>query len=153
MLFFHFLNSNDKVENSPFLKKIKSYNQDDCVSTKKLYGFLWELKKKHKIPYRPFTEKVSEEKHSRSNIKKDCHEKAQTLLNKIPSSKRNLPLSEMSENKDMYTAALLAHLLNFHIREDKPGWWDYFSRREMNKEEMLEDKNTITFCDWKEGRK
>ena len=144
--FFHFLNSTATTENSPFLQKIKSYNQDDCFSTQKLCEFLWDLQRKHKIKYIDYFEESQEEKHRRSNPKEECYNKAQALLNQIPVQKRFKHLYQMEEEKEIYIAGLLAHLLEFHIREDKPGWWDYFSRMDMNEEEMLEDRNTITSC-------
>ena len=145
--FFNFLNSNDKIETSPFLKKIKSYNQDDCLSTKKLCQFLWDLQKKYNIKYiTPFNKESQEKKHRYSNIKEDCQKKAQALLSQIPVQKKNLPLSQMEGEEELYISNLLAHLLEFHIREDKPGWWDYFSRLDMSEVEMLEDRNTITSC-------
>lgn len=144
--FFHFLNSNNLSENSYFLQKIRSYNQDDCFSTKKLCEFLWDLQKKHNIKYLTSSAESKEKKHRSSQIKEDCQNKAQILLNQVPIQKRSFSLSRMEKEKEVYTANLLANLLEFHIREDKPGWWDYFSRLDMSEEEMLEDRNTITSC-------
>ena len=145
--FFHFLNSDDTIETSLFLKKIKSYNQDDCFSTRALCQFLWNLQKKHNIEYISFDDKeAKEKKHRRSSIKEDCEEKAQELLSQVPIQKRALHLSQMKQEKELYITRLLANLLEFHIREDKPGWWDYFSRLDMNEEEMLEDRQIIASC-------
>ncbi|MDE0119000.1 MAG: TM0106 family RecB-like putative nuclease [Bdellovibrionales bacterium] len=177
--FFNFLNTSDKKEGSSFLEKIKSYNRDDCFSTKELCKFLWDLQKKEGIKYIASFTKDQEKEYRRSDIKpngfensgfkglaanrkepksdekiipsgykESCQEKAQVLLNLVPVQKRTWPLSQMKGEEHLYTAALLAHLLEFHIREDKPGWWDYFSRLDMNEEEMLEDKNTLTLCRW-----
>ncbi len=149
--FFHFLNSNDRTENSPFLKRIKSYNQDDCLSTKKLCQLLWSLQEKNNIKYiSPFKKESEEQKHRHPSIKEDCREKAHELLSQVPARKRTWHLSQMEKETGLYITNMLANLLEFHIREDKPGWWDYFSRLDMKEEEMLEDKNTITFCRWLE---
>ncbi|MDE0518394.1 MAG: TM0106 family RecB-like putative nuclease, partial [Bdellovibrionales bacterium] len=146
--FFNFLNASNKKEGSAFLEQIKSYNRDDCFSTKKLCAFLWDLQKKEGIKYISSITKDQETEYRRSDIKESCQERAQVLLNLVPVQKRTWPLSQMKGEEHLYIAALLAHLLEFHIREDKPGWWDYFSRLDMNEEEMLEDKNTITLCRW-----
>ena len=142
-LFSQFLNSNDEIEKSPFLAEIKTYNQEDCFSVKKLCQFLWNLQKKHNIPYIPFQEEGIE-KYKPKNIKQECQTKAKELLSQVPLQKRNLHLSQVE--KDLYISNILAHLLEFHIREDKPGWWDYFLRLDMKEEEMLEDRNTIVSC-------
>lgn len=35
------------------------------------------------------------------------------------------------------------HLLDFHRRADKPGWWQMFARRDMDEEELIEDGECI----------
>lgn len=154
MQFFNFLNSNDTIENSLFLKKIESYNRDDCFSARDLCHFLWDLQKKEGITYIPSNEELknqNNQEYQRSGPGGDCERKAQALLSRVPLQKRNLLLSQMEKEKDIYIIGLLAHLLEFHIREDKPAWWDYFSRREMNEEEILEDRHSIVSCRWIES--
>jgi uncharacterized protein len=38
---------------------------------------------------------------------------------------------------------LLAHLLEFHRREAKPGWWAQFARAEMSEEELIDDAECL----------
>ena len=38
---------------------------------------------------------------------------------------------------------LLAHLLEYHRREEKPQWWEYFHHRGLDEEELLDDGDTI----------
>ncbi len=152
--FFHFLNSNNHFENSPFLEEIKTYNRDDCLSTKKLCRFLWNIQKRHNIKYIPSSSSLKEKKQENrpSDVKGHCEKKAEELLSPIPPTKRNLLLSDIKKGEEeFYIRQLLANLLKFHIREDKPEWWHYFSRLEMNAEDILEDKDTITDCRWVES--
>ena len=142
--FFHFLNSKDSLENSPFLKQIESYNKDDCFSTRELCKFLWGLQKTNEIKYIPFSDSADEEQVRRKGIPGDCEEKAIELLSLIPTDKRGLPLKQTDPKN--YITELLAHLLEFHIREEKPGWWAYFSQFDMNDEEMFENKDIIALC-------
>ena len=143
--FFYFLNSGETKEDSPFLKKIEEYNKDDCFSTKKLCKFLWNLQTTNKIKYIPTSDETPEEK-TRKGLPRECEEKARELLSYVPTEKRGLTLSEI-ESK-FYMAELLAHLLEFHIREDKPGWWNYFEQFKKNDEEKLEDRHTIASCEF-----
>ena len=62
----------------------------------------------------------------------------------VPIEKRGLVLSE-NETK-FYVAELLACFLEFHIREDKPGWWSYFEHFKKDDEEKFEDRHTIASC-------
>src|SRR5439155_16050468 len=38
---------------------------------------------------------------------------------------------------------LLAQLLEYHRREEKPQWWEYFHHRSLDEEELIEDGDTI----------
>ncbi len=159
VLFFHFLNTDDNRENSPFLKKINAYNRDDCVSTKKLCQFLWKQQETHRIKYIPHKEEENNQEYHREGIRGKCEEKAKELLSQsnpeemsiskhlpLKGEKPILPKPVSLVDKKNYLTRLLSDLLMFHIREEKPGWWDYFSRRDMNEEQLLEDRNTIAFC-------
>ena len=126
-------NADTLSKHSLFLKPIEEHNQNTVLSLQKLYQFLLDQQKKQKIKY--IKPQTTEQKTSPSNIKTECEKKAQTLLH---------PACE-EENG---VAHLLAHLLKFHIREDKPKWWDYFARLDMNMEEMKEDRQAITSCSW-----
>ena len=142
--FFYFLNSTEPPENSPFLKSIESYNQDDCFSTKELCKFLWSLQKANNIKYIPPSNESPGEQIERKGLRGVCERKSQELLSKVPIERRGLHLSKADPKE--YISELLAYLLEFHIREEKPGWWDYFSRLDMDDEEMFEDRHTITSC-------
>jgi predicted RecB family nuclease len=143
--FFHFLNSDSRDRESPFLKEIEKYNYDDCLSTKELYEFLVRLQKKNKIKYIPKTEEPPGEVEIKQGVRGECQLKAAEMLDMVPVDKRGLHLSETTEG--LYLTELLAHLLEFHIREDKPGWWDYFSRFDMDTEEKFQDPYTIASCE------
>ena len=142
--FFHFLNSEETLETSPFLKNIELYNKDDCFSTRDLCQLLWSLQKTNNIKYISYLEKPPGEMLQRKGIPGECERKACQLLSTVPIENRGLPLSKVDPR--FYVPELLAYLLEFHIREDKPGWWDYFSRLDMDDEEMLEDRYTIASC-------
>ena len=142
--FFHFLNSEETLKPSPFLKNIELYNKDDCFSTRDLCQFLWSLQKAHSIKYIPHLEESPGEQQERTGIRGDCERKARQLLSLVPIEKRGLPLSKAGPR--YYVPELLAYMLEFHIREDKPSWWDYFSRFDRDDEEMFEDRYTIASC-------
>ena len=142
--FFYFLNSGKTKEDSPFLKKIEDYNKDDCFSTKELCKFLWNLQKTNGIKYISPSDKTPGERTQRKGIPGECEKKAQELLSYVPIEKRGLALSETDSR--FYMAELLAYLMEFHIREDKPGWWSYFEHFKKDDEEKFEDRHTIASC-------
>ena len=147
--FFHFLNSKETLERSPFLKKIEQYNKDDCFSTRNLCQFLRRQQKAHGIEYIPHHNETPGEQTERRGAQGECERKARQLLATVPLEKRGWPLS--TAGPEFYISELLAFLLEFHIREDKPGWWDYFSRFDKNDEEKLEDRHAIASCQFLES--
>jgi predicted RecB family nuclease len=114
------LDTNDPA----MLYEIKAYNREDCLSTIALRRWLLDLRPADLEwpvldPPRP-----SPEEHLEEDAQKD--EQAKTLL------AMNTP-----------EARLLAHLLRYHAREEKPAWWWFFNRKTMSPEELIEDSESI----------
>ena len=128
----------DDWKRSKTLKKIRDYNEEDCRSAKLLSDWLRNAQRAHKIDYIPVSgnEKenlVSEiKKLNKDNIKFKATELAQELLDFCEKN------NELSPEQKKLTQ-LLAYLLEFHRREDKPIWWAYFDRLKMTEDELIED--------------
>ena len=56
---------------------------------------------------------------------------------------RNLPEDRSEGSEEQRARWLMAHLLHYHRREEKPVWWAYFNRLEMSQEELVEDSEAI----------
>ena len=113
--------------NDAFLKQISDYNEDDCRSTYLLQQWLLKLRPADTRWFELENETVPEEKRqtqTEKEIKREQYEKA--LLN--DATDLDLPFWE-----------LIAHLLEFHRREDKPTWWNLFERQEKDPDELIED--------------
>jgi len=141
--FANWLDAGDHAhpEKSESLARIREYNQDDCWSTLELEGFLQKLKKKVGIEYVPMEEEEREQKVDPTTLKAQCYRMSETLLGRVPLEKRGLPQEETTG--ELYACELLAHCLDFHTREDKPGWWDYFRLRDLSREQLAGDPVTI----------
>ncbi len=146
--FFQYLNSNQKPEDSPFLKEIIKYNYDDCKSTQQLYEFLIEIQKDYKIQYLFESEEPIAEKRERKEPAKSCEEKGKELLSSIPQEKLGLKITETTNKEDekYYLAEILGNLLQFHIREGKVDAWAYYHYLEMDNQEKLDDSSVIANC-------
>ncbi len=125
--------------NAPeLLSKIRDYNKDDCVSTQLLHQWLLS----HKLNA---TEILH---HSSSGVppseKSDAikaHE--ERLASYETQLLGKLPKDEKDWNEEQQLSALMFYLLDFHRRSAKPAWWELFSRRDMNVEELAEDPECI----------
>jgi predicted RecB family nuclease len=118
------------------LEKIEAYNKEDCDSTLRLRAWLLEQKAECEsrfaveIPWRALGE--SEE------IKPD----AAGLAAETALLQTEL-LDGLPDNAALRTAAeeqlwLLAQLLDYHRREAKPGYWEFFDRLQRSDLELLE---------------
>jgi len=131
-----------KPENSESLKRIRDYNRDDCWSTRDLEAFLQKAKKDARLHYIPMGEPNREKtEEDPTALKTQCSALAEQLMGSLPMDRRGLPLHETDEAS--YVCELLAHCLDFYRREAKPEWWDYFRRRDMSREQLAMDSETI----------
>jgi len=114
---------------------VEAYNRDDCLSARALRDWLEGLRAEAEaggveIP-RPVDgggdpNKEIDERERRTR------ELAARLLVGVPES-----AEERSEEEQ--AVWLLAHMLDWHRREEKAPWWEYFRLREMPDEELLDE--------------
>lgn len=126
------------------LAQLAAYNKDDCLSTLQLRD--WLLERRAEIPQAEWT-RVEAEAHARDE------ERARARAERVPKPEVALEIEERSRlEQDLLAAAerdgeparaLMAHLLEYHRREARPAWWAFFARREMTREELLDDGEAI----------
>jgi len=123
------------------LAEIRSYNKDDCDSTKYLTDWLRVLQTKHGIPYRPKLaqndSEVPQQVTERQAAIAAVAALSNYLLTEIP-----VELGDKAERWKLQE--LLAHLLLFHRREAKPFWWQRFAWLEMEELELYEELDCLS---------
>ncbi len=120
--------------------EIQGYNRDDCVSTLRLRDWLETLRSGLEqetgtpVP-RPSPESMepSEEVRRRS-------EEVDAVMRDLTAG---LPDDPAHQSPGQRAKWLLAQLLEFHRREKKSMWWEYFRRLGMSAEELIEDRGTL----------
>ena len=120
VLFERWLESGD----DSLLREIEAYNEEDCRSTVALHEWLLHQRPPD-LPWRPTTPPELHEEEM-------PHERA--VL-------RDALLEHSVEEGD--AAWLLAQLLDYHRREAKPQWWEWFHHVSLDEEELIEDTDTI----------
>src|SRR5690606_25196514 len=122
------------------LATIVRYNEDDCASTLALRNWLESLRddveRRTGVPVpRPApadpepAEKLAEQ---RAEIA--------ALVARLT---EDVPADAAERSPEQHARWLLAQMLEFHRREDKSTWWEYFSRLELSPEELIEDGATL----------
>jgi uncharacterized protein len=110
-------------------RAVEGYNRDDCLSTVRLRNWLEELRARivsqgGRIPRpEPGDGAPSEALDERQ--------------------KRVEALRARLLEVDDPERRVLAYLLDFHRREDKSGWWEYFRLRDLPEEELLDEPAAV----------
>jgi hypothetical protein len=122
------------------LKTIKGYNQDDCVSTLRLRDWLEALRTEHEAR----TGQAIPRPEMRSG-KPGLDLAAQ--LDEVSDVKdrliSDLPDDEAEWSEEQRARWLLAQMLEWHRREEKSAWWEYFRLCELSDDELQEDKTAL----------
>ena len=121
------------------LEAIRDYNEDDCRSLVGLRSWLEKRRTELEdrvgtLPRLPLTEGAAPEAVAAGTAASD--RLAGELLERIPVDPR-------SQTAEQRATTLLAALLDWHRRDAKPAWWEYFARRDASDEELIEDASSI----------
>ncbi|MGE0278506.1 MAG: TM0106 family RecB-like putative nuclease [Alphaproteobacteria bacterium] len=112
------------------LDSIAAYNRDDCVSTAHLRDWLESLR-----PGDVALEIVDErtEKQEQSDERAQLEARKQFLATAV----------RASAHGDSRVRDLVAELLWFHQRSQKPGWWALFERQGWSEDELINDAESL----------
>ena len=128
------------AEVSDMLRTIEEYNRDDCLSAWRLREWLESLRLE--------LEASSGIALSRPTLKSGVP--AQDLaarITEVTALKEllmaGLPEEEVERTGEQQSRWLLAQMLEWHRREDKSAWWEYYRLCDLSDDELLEDKNAL----------
>jgi predicted RecB family nuclease len=108
------------------LEEIRAYNEDDCRSLFELHRWLLELRPDEIAWRRP-----PEEREVKEETKERLEERARVEAELLARAEEGEP------------RWLLAQLLEYHRREEKPQWWAYFNNLQLDPEELFESTECI----------
>ncbi|HEX7833436.1 MAG TPA: TM0106 family RecB-like putative nuclease, partial [Thermoanaerobaculia bacterium] len=103
------------------LDAIEQYNREDCVSTLRLRRWLVDEVRPADATWR------------------EPQEPRETSADRIEEDQQNDALFQALQNDE----PLLAHLLYYHRREERPAWWAYHARKDLDVQELIDDSECI----------
>jgi uncharacterized protein len=126
------------IEGEP-RRVVETYNRDDCLSTLRLARWLERLRAAREaegieIPRPALGDGLPGE---------DLAERDRDVRAIMESLLGGVPAVRAERSGDQQARWLLAHMLEWHRREDKAVWWEYFRLRELSDEAMLDEKSAI----------
>jgi predicted RecB family nuclease len=118
---------------------IENYNREDCESTKLLRDWLErrraELQSEGHLVARPIPEEGKESKDL-----SDWLHQVEQLRSRLLSG---LPVDGADRTDGHNARQLLADVLDWHRRKEKPTWWEYFRIRRLTSEECFQESGPI----------
>jgi hypothetical protein len=125
-------------DDAGILRQIRDYNEQDCRSTAELADWLRQRQAEAGITPASRDCNATNGKRDAKPDQERPHALALELLAGLPEAR---PAGE--EGERIRVTELLAHLLEFHRREEKPIWWRRFDRMEMEEHELMADPECL----------
>ena len=118
---------------------VQSYNQDDCLSTWHLRGWLEELRDQLIASGTP----VDRPEPQAGEVGVRLTEWQARIAELIARLTHNVPVNQAERTPDQHARWLLAYLLDFHRREEKSAWWEYFRLAALSSEDLMEEPSGL----------
>jgi predicted RecB family nuclease len=119
---------------------VEGYNRDDCVSALRLRGWLEQLRASLEQAGTPVPRPAPKDGAAPEKV----DERAQKVQARIVALTAGVPLDRQDRDEEQQASWLLAQVLDWHRREDKAPWWEFFRLRDLTEEELLDDKAAIS---------
>ena len=118
---------------------VEGYNRDDCVSTLRLRDWLETLRAEliaegEEVPRpAPKEEEPSEEL-------TEHEQRIRALMQELT---KDVPAERSERTPEQQARWILAYLLEYHRREDKVAWWDYFRLLDLPLNDYMDEPRAI----------
>ena len=127
-------------EAKDILNTIGEYNRDDCMSTLQLRDWLEKLRAELEVKLgrpipRPELKAGSPSEALEAELKDIAILKDRLVA--------GLPEEQGEWTSEQHACWLLAQLLEWHRREEKSMWWEYYRLCTLSDDELIEDKNAL----------
>jgi uncharacterized protein len=118
---------------------ITGYNRDDCLSTLSLRDWLEKQREKLIQAGQPMPRPAMREGAPPEDID-ERQRRVQLLFERLIA---DVPVEPSERSAEQSARWLLANLLDWHRREDKANWWEFYRLKELPDEEMLDEKAAL----------
>jgi predicted RecB family nuclease len=120
-------------------KTVQGYNEDDCGATEGVRNWLETIRAAMiasgaDLPRPTLKDPAPSEKGSAQK---------QRVAAVFEALTRDLPSEPADRSPDQAAKWLLAHALDWHGREDKVKWWEFFRMKDLSEEELYDQKSAL----------
>ena len=121
-------------------RTVERYNRDDCASTLHLRNWL-ESVRLEMIRDGAVIERPEPREGEASDPVSEWELKIEELGSRITGP--DLPEEAVARDQEQQARWLLANILDWHRREEKPVWWEYFRLNEYTVEELIDERAAL----------
>ena len=122
------------------LASIEYYNRDDCLSAWHLRQWLED--RRHEVEAK-VGKALPRPALKQGNADEELTARVQQVRALIDRLLAGVPADENDRRAEDRGRWLLAQMLEYHCREDKSAWWEYYRLCELSDDELLEDKSAL----------
>ena len=119
---------------------VERYNRDDCVSAARLRDWLEELRAAAERAHS--TELPRPELHS-GEASEQVAEAAEETQRVMEALLAGVPVDATDRDEEQQARWLMAQLLEWHRREEKAAWWEYFRLLDLPLEDYEDERSAL----------
>jgi hypothetical protein len=119
---------------------IRGYNRDDCLSAWRLRDWLEEIRS-GLIAAGATIERPLPRSGEAGEDLSAWQLKIAALIERLT---YNVPIDPGERSPEQHARWILAHILDWHRREDKATWWEYFRLSALSSEELLDEREGLS---------
>ena len=118
---------------------VEGYNTDDCVSTLRLRDWL-ETVRAQEVANGAKVPRPTPADGAASDTVDEKAQRVEALRERLL---RGVPAERVGRDAESQGRWILAYLLDFHRREDKAAWWEFFRLCELPEEDLLDERAAV----------
>jgi predicted RecB family nuclease len=122
------------------LESIRVYNEDDCRSLVGLRGWL----ETRRGDLERITGVVTSRPMTRDGTASEGVAAGSAMVEALAAQlTAGIPVDPLARTNEQHARSLLAALLDWHRRDAKPQWWEYFARQDASDDELIDDASAL----------
>lgn len=119
---------------------VQRYNEDDCASTQHLRDWL-ETRREELIDAGTDVPRPAPGQEGPSEELSERQRKIDELIERLTA---DIPVDPEARTREQQARWILAYLLNWHRRENKAVWWEYFRLSDLTADELLDERAAVS---------
>ncbi len=120
-------------------RTIAGYNRDDCVSARRLRDWLESIRTGLIDDGADIARPVPQDD-APSEALDERQRRVQALAERL---RDGVPDDRLERTAEQHSRWIMSHTLDFHRREDKSVWWEYFRLAALSDEDLMEERCAI----------